>query len=476
MKVLFFPLLAFMLTVIFTQHLFAQDSDIADTWSGSAEVMGTELGIVFHIKKEENTYSATMDSPDQEVYDIGVDNVQFEEGVLDISVKSIGLTYQGTYNPAEDVFEGTITQRGMKIPLTLDRGPYQAKEYKRPQTPQAPFPYTEIEVKIPHKNADLTLAGTLTLPKEASKPPVVILISGSGAQDRNSEILKHKSFWVIADFLSRQGIAVLRYDERGVGESTGSFQGATSEDFAEDVKAAVAFLKKRKDVDKKHIFLIGHSEGGVVAPMVATSSKDIAGIILLAAPGVGGDQLLIKQNEDLRLAQGMPEEEVKQVGKLMEGMLKIVKEEEELNSLGQKLHAYTTEAIEKLPASELEAIGENKNAYIQTQIMAYSSKWMRFFIKHDPAAVLRQVRCPVLAVNGEKDLQVASDINLKAIEQALAEGGNQQLKLVSYPDLNHLFQHCETGIPAEYISIEETFAQEVMEEMKTWILSIKNDK
>jgi pimeloyl-ACP methyl ester carboxylesterase len=470
MKILFFPFLAFLLTITFSHHLMAQEENgVVDTWSGAISVQGQELGIVFHIVEKDGKFSATMDSPDQHAFGIEVDEIGFSNGHLDLAVTSIGMKYEGKYDEERDVFRGKLNQRGTGMELDLARGPYEPREYNRPQTPKEPFAYVSEEVTFVNNKADIRLAGTLTRPKGVGKPPVVILISGSGPQDRNSEIMKHQPFWVLADFLSTHGIAVLRYDERGVGESEGKFGGATSEDFASDVMAAIEYLKKRKDVNKDRIGLIGHSEGGMIAPMVAVQSKDVKGIVLMAGPGVGGDQILLRQSEDIMQAQGMDEADIKKAVAVTEGCLKIIKETESVNDAGEQLNTYLTEAINELPSSQLESIGDNKEAYIQSQIFSLNNPWMRFFIQYDPAPTLKRVKCPVLAINGERDLQVDSEINLQAIQLALEEGGNERVKIVFYPELNHLFQHAETGAPAEYIQIEETFSRDVMLEIMEWV-------
>lgn len=469
MKTFFFPFIAFILAFTLSHHLIAQSNGITDTWSGILNVQGQELGVVFHIKDENGSLTATMDSPDQNSFGLKTNEVSFSNNTLEIKSETLNMTYEGVYDVERDYFSGTFVQNGMTFELDLARGPYEPPVYDRPQTPKEPFAYTAEEVTFVNKKAKIKLAGTLTMPKEIANPPVAILITGSGPQNRDSELMQHKPFWVIADFLSTQGIAVLRYDERGVGESEGRFGSATSEDFASDVLAAVAFLKKRKDINRGRIFLIGHSEGGLIAPMVAAQSKDVRGIVLLAGPGVEGEQILLKQAEDIMAQEGMDEQEITKSLQVSQGCYKIIKETEEVNQTGAKLQEYLTEAVNELPETQLAAIGDNREAYVISQVMSLNSPWMRFFIKYDPAETLKQVKCPVLAVNGERDIQVDAEINLQAIQQALEEGENKNVKVVFYPELNHLFQHAETGAVSEYIKIEETFSQEVMVEILEWI-------
>lgn len=459
----------FLLTLSLSHPLFAQENPIIDTWSGLINVQGQELGVVFHIEEEAGKLKASMDSPDQNAFGLKVDEISFSDNELEIVAKALGMKYEGRYEEERDVIRGNFTQRGVSFELEMARGPYEPPVRTRPQTPKEPFDYIIEEVTFNNKEADITLSGTLTRPRGVPKPPVVILISGSGPQNRDSEIFKHKPFWVLADFLSSHGIAVLRYDERGIGKSEGRFGGATSEDFASDVLAAIDFLKKRKDVNKGRIGLIGHSEGGLIAPMVATQSKDVKGIVLMAGPGVEGYQILLKQSEDAMRLQGMDEEEIKKAVQVAEGAYKIVREIEEPNETGGRLQDYFNENFGNLPQTQLDAIGDNREAFIQSQVFTLNNPWMRFFINYDPAPVLKKVSCPVLAINGEKDVQVDAEINLQAIQLALEEGGNQQVKAVSYPDLNHLFQHAESGSVSEYIEIEETISRDVMLEIAEWI-------
>lgn len=469
MKTFFFPFIAFILAFSLSHHLIAQENGISDTWSGVLNVQGQELGVVFHIKEEHGSLTATMDSPDQNSFGLKTSEVSFSNNNLEIKSETLNMTYEAVYNTERDYFSGTFVQNGMTFELDLGRGPYEPPVYERPQTPKEPFAYTAEEVTFVNKEAKIRLAGTLTKPKEIANPPVVILITGSGPQNRDSELMKHKPFWVIADFLSTQGVAVLRYDERGVGESEGKFGPATSEDFASDVLAAIAFLKKRKDINRGRIFLVGHSEGGMIAPMVAAQSKDVKGIALLAGPGVEGEQILLKQAEDMMVLEGMDEEDIKKSLQISEGCYKIIKETEDINETGSKLQEYLNEAINDMPEAQLEAIGDNREAYVISQVMRLNSPWMRFFLKYDPAETLMKVKCPVLALNGERDVQVDAEINLQAIQQALEEGENTNVKVVSYPELNHLFQRAETGAVSEYIKIEETFSQEVMVEILEWV-------
>lgn len=281
--------LVFLITILTSITLNAQD--ITGEWNGLLKVQGIQLRLVFNVAKTDSGYLSTMDSPDQGANDIPVTTTTFDHPKIIFEVKNIGIEYIGELKGEEII--GTFKQGGQEFSMDLSREEIEKVVVKRPQEPTEPYPYYSEDVTFKNATADISLAGTLTLPKKKGKYPVVILISGSGPQNRDCDLLGHKSFLVISDYLTRNGIGVLRYDDRGVEESTGDFDNATSADFATDVESAVEYLKSRKEIDKKNIGLVGHSEGGLIAPMVAAESEDIAFIVLLAGTGIQGDQLLL---------------------------------------------------------------------------------------------------------------------------------------------------------------------------------------
>ena len=294
---------------------------------------------------------------------------------------------------------------------------------------------------------------------------MVVLITGSGPQNRDEELMGHKPFLVIADYLTRNGIAVLRYDDRGIAESTGNFDEANSKDFSNDVEAAVEYLKTRKDIHKSQIGLIGHSEGGLIAPMVAARNKDVAYIILLAGTGVTGSEILLSQQKAMLTASGLTDEEATKRISTTKELFRIISTSES-NHLDRDLNDY----IEKLVAIQGgESQDMSTREYIEMQLQEISTPWMCYFIKHDPAPVLSKVKVPVLALNGGKDIQVQPKLNLPAIKKALSAGGNKKVTIKEYPNLNHLFQEATTGFPDEYFKIEQTFSPEVLKDMTDWI-------
>jgi fermentation-respiration switch protein FrsA (DUF1100 family) len=337
----------------------------------------------------------------------------------------------------------------------------------RPQTPAKPYPYIEEEVTILNKKDNISLSGTLTLPGRDSIYPAVILIAGSGPNDRDETIFGHKPFLVLSDYLTRNGFAVLRYDKRGVGRSTGDYKKATTADFASDAKEAIAYLQTRKEIDKNHIGLIGHSEGGVVASMVASESKDVKFIVLLASMGVKGNELLSVQNITELKRQNVDPETIVGLIPHLKDALKKSQEWESTENDSVSIQNKLSKVWSQLPT--LFKLRTKKENFIRSTYNAMISPWLRQFLSIDPANYLEKTSCPVLAINGEKDTQVLADKNLTAIETALEKGGNNQYTIKKYPNLNHLFQVCETGDIDEYAKIEQTISPEVLEDITKWV-------
>lgn len=442
--------------------------DISGQWYGTLKVQGTQLRIVFHLTQTDSVYSATMDSPDQGAYGILMNSATFEDNLLKLEIPSATIKYIGTLEENNTVV-GTFQQGGLEIPLDLSREEIQKVEAQRPQEPTKPYPYYSEEVVFQNTEAKVSLAGTLTLPSKEGIYPVVILITGSGPQNRNEEVFGHKPFLVISDYLTRNGIGVLRYDDRGVGESTGDFATATSADLATDVESAIAYLKTREEVDKTKIGLIGHSEGGLIAPMVASRSSDVAFIVLLAGPGVPGDQVLLSQQRLIGKAMGTSDEILQENQATNREVFEIVKQSKNLEQLKADLTSYITKLVVENPSEE-QPTGMSNEEFVTLQVAQIATPWMRYFIRFDPSPVLEKVKCPVLALNGEKDLQVAPNENLEGINNALERGGNENVSIKELAGLNHLFQESETGSPLEYGSIEETFSPVALKEMTNWIL------
>ncbi|MFA5045489.1 MAG: acyl-CoA thioester hydrolase/BAAT C-terminal domain-containing protein [Paludibacter sp.] len=443
---------------------------ILGEWNGMLKAGGMQMRLVFNITKTDAGYSATMDSPDQGAKGIPMSKVTFENKVLTIEMAAASIEYSGTLNDS-DVVVGTFKQAGQSFPINLTRKALEKVVVIRPQDPVKPYPYYSEEVTFKNAKDSVTLAGTLTLPKKVGKFPVVVLITGSGPQNRDEELMGHKPFLVLSDYLTRNGIGVLRYDDRGSFASTGNFKKATTNDFATDVESAVSYLKTRKEIDQKHIGLIGHSEGGIIAPIVAVNCKAVSFIVLMAGTAIPGSELLLLQQELIGRGMGMKENELKTTSEINSHIFKMVDEIQDTDTLKSKITKYLLTALKEHPEMNTQK-GSSINDIVDMQISQLMSPWMLNFIRYNPALALEKVKCPVLAINGSKDLQVPANVNLPAIEKALKKGGNKNGTIKELPGLNHLFQECKTGLPKEYAEIEQTISPVALETMTNWIKSV----
>ncbi len=459
------------ITFTFLLTFSVKSQNITGEWNGILKVQAIQLRVVFHISESDTQYTATMDSPDQGAKGIPVDKVEFIDNKLKLELKAINIQYDGFLNSETNIIEGTFKQNGMSFPLNLSKEKIEKEANNRPQEPKEPFPYISEDITFENTKDQIKLAGTFTLPNKEGNFPAVILISGSGPQNRNEEVFGHKPFLVLSDYLTRNGIAVLRFDDRGVGQSTGEFKAATSLDFANDVESAIIYLKSRKEINNQKIGLIGHSEGGIIAPLVASKSKDVDFIVLLAGLGIPADELLILQGELIGKAYGVNDSVLKISKIISNETYNIVKQNNKPEIIKQKLSEYLDTALKENPDFPLPG-GMDKEGYIKLQIETLSSPWMSYFLKINPEAILNKVKCPVLALNGDKDLQVPSKENLNGIKVILEKAGNKNITIKELPNLNHLFQECKTGLPLEYSTIEQTFSPNAMKIVAEWILSI----
>lgn len=448
-------------------NLFAQDK--TGIWQGTLDLQGTKLRIVFNVFENDEILTSTLDSPDQGVKGISVDTTVFENDYVKFVINSLQAKFEAAFNGEE--INGTFFQAGYEFPLILKKVE-KVEAIKRPQDPVPPFPYNEEEVKFRNEKAGITLAGTLTYPKSNTKFPAVVLISGSGMQNRNEEIAGHKPFLIIADFLSRNGVAVLRYDDRGGFESEGDFSTADSYDFKDDALAAVNYLLTRDEIDKNKIGLIGHSEGGMIAPLAAIENENVSFIIMLAGIGVTGEEILIEQTEEILKAGGASDEYVQNIITLNKYFYSVVKEEPDNATAKEKLSNILKYFLENLSEEDKNSPMYDEKS-IKNQFDLLTSKWFRNLLTFDPRPHLEKLHIPVLALFAEKDLQVTPKQNLHEVENALKRGGNKNYSVMELKGLNHLFQTANTGHLSEYSTIEETFSMTALEIILNWMDEIE---
>ncbi len=451
-------------TFVILTSLSTYAQDISGKWSGVLKVQGTQLRLIFNITQAEKGYTSTMDSPDQGAKGIPVSSTSYDNSILKLEISNAGIQYEGTLDK-NNAFVGTFKQGGQSFPLILTKGEIEKEKVLRPQEPTKPYPYYSEEVKFENTKDKIKLAGTLTLPEKNGKFPTVILISGSGPQNRDEELFGHKPFLVLADYLTKHGIAVLRFDDRGTAKSTGDFKKATTFDFVTDVEYAIKYLQTRKEINKNRIGLIGHSEGGIIASIIASKNKNIDFIVLMASPTLRGDKLLLLQKYKIETKMGINKQLIEHNQQIFAGAYEIVLNKKiKQEVLSDTLSNYFTSKYGK-------ALPENQKEALINQL---TSPWMINFIRLDPAIYLKKVTCPILAINGNKDLQVPSKENLEVIKKIKNKSVETNITIKELENLNHLFQECKTGLPSEYATISPTISPTVLKIISDWILDITN--
>jgi pimeloyl-ACP methyl ester carboxylesterase len=451
---------------LLTGNLYSQE--IIGSWTGSLKIQETSLRLVFNVSMKDSVLISTFDSPDQGAFGLPTTRTTYSESdkKLEIIASGLGIFYRGILE--NDSIVGTFNQGGIPFPLTLRKT---IKEVvHKPQTPIEPLPYISEEVTISDNSQNkVSLSGTLTLPDSTGIFPAIILIAGSGPNDRDETIFGHKPFYLLSDYLTRNGFAVLRYDKRGVGKSTGDYSKATISDFVTDASNALEYLKSRKGIDSSKIGMLGHSEGGIIAPMVASKSSDVKFLVLLAAPGTKGIEIVLDQNENSLKHQGIEPETINRLQltnrEIFESLLVWSGSENDRTALRDRL-SYLWEQLPILIKLKLE-----KEPYLRAQFNAMITPGYRSFLATDPKDYLSLVSCPVLAINGENDVQVPALKNLEAIKHHIQKGGNYKVETKSYPMLNHLFQESITGQPDEYAKIDQTISPQILSDITNWIKS-----
>ncbi len=463
---------ALIFSIALSAQTFGQNSanTIEGNWLGTVQYQTINFRLGLRISKNaDGLLTAKFDSIDQGVNDLAVDAITQQDKTIRFEAKQYGFNYEGTLNEKGDKIAGQLKQGAVSFPLVFRRIA-EIPKLSRPQEPNKPYPYNEEEVSYKNEKDNVRLAGTLTLPRSDGKHPAVILITGSGAQDRNETIAGHRPFLVLADYLTRRGIAVLRVDDRGMGGSDLGRPSATSENYAGDVIAGIEYLKSRKEINPQQIGLIGHSEGGMIAPMVAARSKDVAFIVLLAGLGETGENILYTQTPLLQKADNINPEVTAQTNALLKEIFAILKSEPDDKIAERRIREAIAKQSNTMSEQQRKEFAPVK-AVIESHVTPiYLTAWFRYFIAYDPRPTLAKVKVPVLALNGENDLQAVSKVNLELIAAALKAGGNKDVTTISFPKLNHLFQTSQTGRLSEYGEIEETISPEVLETISNWIL------
>lgn len=456
-----------LITLCFT--LFASSGftqDLRGTWNGEIKGSKGQISFVLSIEDNDGTYVTTIDIPSKRVLGLKPKATHLKNRELFVDGSNLGVKYEGKFNKSTMCFEGAFTEGANSFPLNLKKGDAKIEEViKRFQEPVKPYPYVEEEVVFKNAVDSVSLSGTLTLPNRKGKFPVVILISGTGPQDRDETNAGHKPFLILADYLTKEGIAVLRYDDRGFAKSTGNHTMATSEDFADDAIFAIQYLKSREDIDKKNMGIIGHSEGGSMAPMIANKSKDVSFIVLLAGTGILGSEFSLMQSKAFR---PFPVPDEKAYEDAIRKAIEIASSDKKITEVKSELTSHYSKTIAPI-LKPLVGSDVKVKEIIGKLVEGRTTPHSRYFYNYNPQDELEKVKVPVLSLNGSKDIQVEAKINQAGIKKALTKGGNKDFKVLELPNLNHFFQECETGKMEEYSKIDQTFSPIALEEISKWI-------
>ncbi len=444
---------------------------IVGRWEGLLQFPNKNFLIIAEITNgKDNNLQIKLSSPHQKVFSLPVDSLVLSDNSISFKLKKYKVSYTGEFKIDSSEITGRWTQVDQSIPLTFFREG-ELGRLNRPQYPFRPYSYNSDSVTFKNQTAGIVLAGTLTYPKKDGPFPTVLLINGMGPQDRDESMYSHKPFLIISDFLTKHGYAVLRVDDRGTGLSTGNYDSSTTKDFAGDALAAINFLKKNKNIDTTKIGLLGFNEGGLIASMLAAKSNDIKFIALLATPGITGKEIMLEQTLDLQKKFKVPEEEIQQDYRFNSKIFGIIESEKDTTKLKKKLIDAYKKFISTL-GTKLFTSPKYSSPNIKKQINFMIKPWFRYYLTYNPATEFKKVQCPVLILYGENDLQVEPKENNEAIEKALKEGGNYNYESVILPKMNHLFQESESGSPAEYSKIKETFSPKAMQIIVDWMNKI----
>jgi len=455
------------LLVLIALQIPAFSQNFLGNWYGILKVPGAKLHLNWHIIRDSIRYLATLDVPDQKAKGLLMDSTLIQGKHIRMVFKTYGIVYEGDLNPDSNKVFGTFSQ-GQKFPLTLENKPILEIKELRPQDPKT-FPYKQEEISFTNPVGKNKLSGTLTLPSSGKFSKILILITGSGPQNRNEELMDHRPFLVWSDFLTRNGMAVLRYDDRGIGKSTGTFAGSTTQDFVDDAEAAVQYILSRPDLKNHPLGLLGHSEGALVATILASKNKDIKFLILLAGPGIPITDLMIQQNEDQSRIRGASPSQIETSKSLNKSIYSLMNQFPNLKAedLSLKIQPILVETFKKNNPGNI--LDSKIQEFAKIGAGQYTEPWFRYFIQIQPGEYLEKVKCPVLALNGSLDSQVRADSNLNGIKMNLEKGGNHHFEIVPLVGLNHLLQKAQTGAVSEYEQIAETVNIGALDKVESWL-------
>lgn len=472
MKYTFTKIQIFIMSLFFCGNVIAQENEkLIGTWEGSLNIEGYSLRLVIHISQEDTILKGKLDSPDQSAFGIPADKVSLNGDKFRFEIKDLTVIYSGKLFADSLKIVGSFEQGGMTLPLVLRKTESESKGPNRPQEPKEPFPYKVEEVTFNNDKENFSLTGSIFIPNEGKNFPAVVVISGSGAQDRDGLVFGHKTLLVQADYLARQGFIVLRYDERGVGKSGGTFSGATSIDFAEDCMSAVKYLLTRVEVNKNKVGIMGHSEGGIIGPLVASQMKEISFVVSIAGPTIPGKELLPLQIAALDSVGSYDKERQEILLQYNKTIFELAATIEDTVLLKEQLMETYNYYLSQLPEEKKKYVQED-STLLEKKIRMLYSPWLKYFLAYDPLTSLAKVEVPVLMIFGEKDLQVPAIPNMKSLNDFLSSTKKKNITVVELKNLNHLMQTCETGSTLEYGKIEETISPDALNAIGVWLKNV----
>lgn len=471
---IFFVISMFLVYLIYNSFINNKakiNPNVLGEWSGVLKTPSNKFLINMKIYSDINSsVNVKISSPKQNQFSIDVDSLSYDKNKIFFTLPKYHIKYNGEYLIDSNKITGKWNQDNFTTPLVFYR-PDEIGRTDRPQFPFKPYPYKSDSVFISSVD-NIKLAGTLTYPDNNDRQyPAIILINGLGPHDRDESMYGHKPFLVIADYLTKKGFAVIRVDDRGIAGSTGNFSTATTKDFSDDIFSVLKFLKKNPIIDTTNIGLFGFNEGGLIAAMVASNYPDIKYLVLLSTPGVNGKKILLTQTEILQKNAGVQESEINRDLEINKKMLSVVEKYNDTTAIRQKLTQLYKNFRKTLPKEDLLRTKYSVKTF-KNQLKVMTAPWFKYYLTLKPDKYFGQIKCPTLLLYGEKDLQVDPTINLEAIENAIIQGGNNNVEGKIIPNLNHLFQKCETGLPNEYLKIKETFSNDALDIIAEWIKKI----